>query len=152
VTEVWLCDFTELGDTGTNPDIESGPKRSLLAPNCLPVNNLPPVLLPNKLVSNEVVSLLLPDDVLTVPVPAVVVTPTTKTKSVVVSMKKMADECKCETMVPLMLAVPTMLEVLVTTLGTVTGITRLLTNASLVLFLQLLLVKKCVKTNLCSVR
>merc|ERR1712203_958825 len=75
----------------------------------------------------------------TVPVP--VVTPTTKTKSAVVSTKKMADECKCETTVPPMLVALMMPEVLVTLLGMVTGITKLLTNVLLVLLLQLHLVK-----------
>jgi hypothetical protein len=154
VTEVWPCDSTELGDTGTNPDIEFGPKKSPLVPNCLPVNNSPPVLPPNKPVSNEDVSSSSLDDVLTVLVPDVVVTPTTKTKSVAVSTKKMVDECKCETTVPLMPVVLMMLEVLVTMLGMVTGITRLLTNVSPVLFHQLLLVKEFifVNQNYCNVR
>merc|ERR1712203_630810 len=131
----------ELGDTGTNPDIESGPKNSPPALSSLPVNSSPPVPLPNKPVSNEVASSSLPDDVSTVPVPVAVVTPITKTKSAVVSTKKMADECKCETTVPPMLVVLLMPEVLVTMLGMVTGTTKLLTNVLLVLFLQLHLVK-----------
>lgn len=124
VTEVWLCDFTDLGDTGTNPDIESGPRRSLLVLNSLPVNNSPPVLLLNKLVSNEVVSLSLLDDVWIALVPDAAVTSTTKTKSAAVFTKKMVDEWKCEITVLPTLAVPTMPEVVLTTTpGTVTGTT-----------------------------
>merc|ERR1711972_353811 len=93
-----------------------------------------------------VASLSLPDDVWIALVPDAVVTPTTKTKSAAVFMKKTVEGWKCETTVLLTLAALTMPEVVLTTTpGTVTGTTPSPTNVLTVLSPLLLnLVKRLI--------